>query len=81
MANLDLAFVINPLEDGERELQNESFERNLTPAKYFDEDFTAFSVYVQSSYPRLAGTHNWKTYVDVANDLEMPQNLSAWSMD
>ena len=60
----------------ERELQKTRFERNLTPAKYFDEDFASFSSYVQlRKYPELDDVHHWGVYVDVANDLELPQGL------
>lgn len=60
--------------DIERRLQKERFEKKHTPAKFFVEDFTAFSSYSRNLH-NFNLNHNWATYFDVANGLEIPQSL------
>lgn len=63
-------------EEVERELQKTRFESILTPPKYFEEDFASFSSYVQVRKNKdLDVIHHWASYIDVANDLEIPQSL------
>jgi hypothetical protein len=59
----------------ERQLQKDRLERQLTPAMYFEDDFTVFSSYVQRQHTTENMTLQWDTYVDVAKDLEIPQSL------
>jgi magnesium transporter len=59
----------------ERRLQRDRVERKLTPAKYFEEDFAAFSSYLLRPDGNGDVAHHWTTYVNVADGLEIPQSL------
>jgi len=69
-----LPFVVNLDLEVERKLQKQRIESQTTPAKFFEEDFAAFSAYLlHSQYADI--TYSWATYVDVASNVEIPQSL------
>lgn len=70
-----IAFLVHHDIDVEKELQKTRLERKLTPAKYLDEDFEAFSSDVRGENVDSDFKRHWTTYVDVANGLEIPESL------
>lgn len=54
----------------------ERLKSNTSPAKYFEEDFTAFSNYVERQIEnRTSLVYSWSTYIDFAGGLEIPRSL------
>ena len=67
----------------ERELEKRSLEGRVTIPNHFEEDFAAFSSALQSFEDDLPLVRDLTTYSDVAQSLEIPQNLltGPWTED
>jgi hypothetical protein len=59
----------------EKQLQKARLDRNLTPAKYFEEDFAVFSSYLLRQRDIADIISHWTTYVNVADGFEIPHSL------
>jgi hypothetical protein len=54
----------------------ERLKNNTSPAKYFEEDFMAFSNYVERQIEnRTSVFYKWDTYIDFAGGVEIPRSL------
>jgi hypothetical protein len=74
LADRRIAFVYHTHVDEEELIQKQLLQRELKPADFFEEDFSAFSTY-ESRNSDEEFSFQWLTYGDVSQDLEIPQSL------